>query len=361
MTLSIVIICWNDRDFILPCIESIYAETDGLDFEIIVSDNGSTDGSIKSIRERYPDVRVIENGVNLGFGGGNNAGFKAAKGAYVLILNPDTIIKHGALPKLVDFANQHPEAAAFGCRVLNPDGSLQISVHPLPTLSTFLIGACWVRWLGRLSDRFLSDYYFGWNGLTERPIGYQGGCCLLVRGQLLKELGGFDTRFFHQLEDADLCRRVWDSGKSVLFFAGAEIIHIGGQTRGNYPVGVLLETERSKYRYLHKYYGIKGAVRFRVISLIGFSLRYAGYQLLHWVRRGYQEQLRHYRVLLKWHWHLNPAAFIEDGREPDVGHQPLSSEPALLKQSTQSSSTACAGRNRWLRREESAVPAEDHR
>src|SRR5689334_13755722 len=125
MKLSIVIINWNDGRYIVDCIQSIYAETKSVDFEVIVTDNGSTDGSLAQIRSRFPDVRILENGTNLGFGPGNNAGFRIATGQYVLILNPDTIIRDGAIDRLVKFADQHPEAGAFGCRVLNPDGSLQ--------------------------------------------------------------------------------------------------------------------------------------------------------------------------------------------------------------------------------------------
>src|SRR6202035_6169946 len=94
------------------------------------------------------------------------------------------------------------------------------------------------------------------------------------------ELGGFDERFFHQFEDADLCRRIWDSGRPVLFFPDAEIIHIGGQNRGTYSIKVELETERSKYRYFHKYYGVNGVVLIRYISILRLGLRCAAWRLL---------------------------------------------------------------------------------
>src|SRR6202035_2556758 len=129
------------------------------------------------------------------------------------------------------------------------------------------------------------------------------------------ELGGFDERFFHQFEDADLCRRIWDSGRPVLFFPDAEIIHIGGQNRGTYSIKVELETERSKYRYFHKYYGVKGVFWTRHISTLGIGLRYAACRLFSSLRRdeALKKKASKYEVLLKWHWGLDPVRFIETG------------------------------------------------
>src|SRR5271169_5279439 len=126
MKLSIVILCWNDLKVIANCLRSIYASTHSTEFEVIVSDNGSADGSIEFIRESFPRVQVIENGTNLRFAKANNVGIRASKGEYILILNPDTIIHDGTLDKLVLLADQHAEAGAFGCRVLNPDGTYQV-------------------------------------------------------------------------------------------------------------------------------------------------------------------------------------------------------------------------------------------
>jgi GT2 family glycosyltransferase len=325
MKLSVVIISWNDGNCILECLRSVFAETRSLEFEVIVTDNGSTDGSLVAIRREFPQVRLVENGVNLGYGPGNNAGIEVAKGEYILLLNPDTIVRERALEKLVAHAERSPEAGAWGCRVLNPDGSWQQAAQPMPTILGYLIGAlCW-RWLGFLSARFLADRYLGWDGRSERTIGFQAGCCLLVRGGLLKALGGFDPRFFHQLEDADLCRRVWDAGATVRYCPDAEITHIGGQSRGTYPVKVILETERSKYKYFYKYYGANSIAWIRWISLFGFGSRFLGYGLAGLLRpneaRG--KRLAMYRVLLKWNWGLKPVKFISTGEEPDVGYAPL--------------------------------------
>jgi len=148
MKLSIVVICWNDLKVISDCLESIVEGTHSIEYEILVSDNGSTDGSVEFIHQNYPMVRVIENGANLGFAKGNNAGIQASTGEYVLILNPDTIIHDGALDKWIEFADRHTEAGAFGCRVLNPDGSYQGPARPFPTI--------WRGWISALCLRPLA-------------------------------------------------------------------------------------------------------------------------------------------------------------------------------------------------------------
>src|SRR5712691_2642539 len=201
MKLSIVIVCWNDLKVIRDCLHSIYAGTHFIEYEVIVSDNGSTDGSVEFIRQSYPQVVIIENHANLGFSKGNNVGIRASRGEYVLILNPDTITHDGALDKWIQFADRHPEAGGFGCRVLNPDGSYQGPARPFPTIWGDLIAALYLRPLAYVSDRFISDTYTGWQGNTERLIDWQCGCCVMFRSHRIRGLGGFDEQFFYHYEE----------------------------------------------------------------------------------------------------------------------------------------------------------------
>ncbi|MHA3774166.1 glycosyltransferase family 2 protein [Verrucomicrobiota bacterium sgz303538] len=332
MKVSIVIICWNDRDDILKCLESIYREKKGISFEVIVTDNGSTDGSVEAVRGQFPAVKVVENVRNLGFGGGNNSGFREASGDYVLILNPDTILHTSALERLTSYADRHPEAGAFGCRVLNADGSYQHSAYPCPSVRSSLVAALYLRSLGRYSHLFEADTYRGWNGHSERVIGFQAGCCLLIRRELLLKLRGFDERLFHQYEDADLCLRVWKAGYSVSFCPDAEITHIGGLNRGRYPVAVILETHRSRYRFFYKHYGLSAVSKIRWIALISAALRLAGYQIVALCRRrdDLKKRLQVYRILIKWHWRMDPVRFIQSGEEPNLGYSPLAPAPDML-------------------------------
>lgn len=231
MKLSIVVLCWNDLKVIGDCLRSIYEQTTDIEFEVLVSDNGSTDGSIEFIHYNYPHVHVLENGKNLGFARGNNVGIAQSSGQYVLILNPDTIIHDRALERWVAFADRHPEAGAFGCRVLNPDGSYQGPARPFPTIFRDWIAALYLRRFAYISELFVSDTYTGWKGDTERVIDWQSGCCVMFRADVLKSLSGFDGQFFYHFEEVDLCRRVWNAGYPILYTPDAVITHLGGTVR----------------------------------------------------------------------------------------------------------------------------------
>ena len=325
MKLSIVILCWNDTKVIDNCLSSIFGGTRVTDFEVIVSDNGSSDGTPEFIRRNYPQVRVIENGMNLRFSQGNNVGIASATGDYVLILNPDTVIHEGSLDRWMRYADGHPEAGAFGCRVLNPDGSYQRSGRPFPTIWRSWIGALGMRRIGYISEAFTSDEYLGWNGDTERTIDWQSGCCLLVRGALLKQIGAFDDQFQYYYEDVDLCHRVWDAGFPILFTPDVTITHLGGQsTKDRFPIAFELDKYRNRYRYFYKYFGELGVCQCRLSSLACIRIRQAGYRLLSIMRPSdrLQRRLELYRAAAEWNWTINPVQFVKRGAEPALGMQP---------------------------------------
>jgi hypothetical protein len=315
MKLSVVIICWNDLRVTRDCLRSIHEGTHSTEFEVIVSDNGSVDDSVEFVRKHYPQARIMENNQNLGFARGNNAGIRAAQGDYVLILNPDTIIHDGALDKLVQFADRHPEAGAFGCRVQNPDGTYQPSARLFPTLRRYWMAALG---LSRISSRFIFEQYPGWRGDSERPIDWQSGCCVMFRGDLLKNLGGFDEQFFYHFEEVDLCRRVWDAGRAILFTPEAVITHLGGQSVGRFPVRFEIEKHRNKYRYFYKHFGASAARSCRRLSIARLRVRQIGYGLLNMVKPSevLQRRLEMYREVLRWNQAVDPVEFVERGEEP---------------------------------------------
>lgn len=325
MKLSVIIICWNDLRVIPECLRSIYAGTRSSDFEVLVSDNGSTDGSVEFIRKNYPDVRVLENGANLGFGKGNNVGIRASNADYVLILNPDTIIREGALDRLVQFADKHPGAGGFGCRVLNPDGTYQTSARLFPTVRRYWVSALGLKKLANVSRMFLFEEYPGWFGETERPIDWQSGCCVMFRGDLLRSLGGFDEQFFYHFEEVDLCRRVWSSGHPILFAPDAVITHLGGQSVGRFPVRFEIEKHRNRYRYFYKHFGPQAARQCRRLSIVKIRVRQLGYRLLSlWKPTELtQRRLEMYREVVRWNKALDPVSFVEKGEEPRVEQSAL--------------------------------------
>jgi GT2 family glycosyltransferase len=335
MKLSIVIICWNDLKVIAECLRSIYVETRDIEFEVIISDNGSSDGSLAFVRQEYPQVRVVENRANLGFARGNNAGIAAATGEYILILNPDTIILDRALQKWIGWADAHPEAGAFGCRVLNRDGSYQGPARPFPTIWRYICKALYLKPL-MYASRASAIKYLGWDGRTEREIDWQSGCCVMFRGELLKKLDGFDERFFYHFEEVDLCLRVKQAGFSVRYYSDAEIIHLGGQSVGRFPIRFELEKYRNRYRYFHKHFGMQKLRACRWVSVLDLWIRRVGYSAVRIVRRdseAVKNRLAMYRVALEWNWRLDPQRFIESGEEPSVGYEPIVPAPRVTLQS----------------------------
>ena len=325
MKLSVVIICWNDLRVLRECLHSIYQGTHSTDFEVLVSDNGSTDGSVEFIRQRYPEVRVLENRANLGFGKGNNVGIRASSGDYVLILNPDTIIHDGSLDRLVQFAKKHPEAGAFGCRVLNTDGTYQISARLFPTVRRYWVSALGLKKLANVSSLFLFEEYPRWFGETERPIDWQSGCCVMFRGDLLRRLGGFDEQFFYHFEEVDLCRRVWAAGHPILFTPEAVITHLGGQSVGRFPVRFEIEKHRNRYRYFYKHFGPQAARQCRRLSIARIRVRQLGYILISLWKPSdlIQRRLEMYREVVRWNKALDPVGFVERGEEPRVEQSAL--------------------------------------
>ena len=326
MKLSIVILCWNDLKVISDCLRSIYASTHSTDLEVIVSDNGSTDGSIEFIRKEFPQVRLIENGVNLRFAKGNNVGIQASRGEYVLILNPDTIIHDGTLDKMVAFADIHPEAGAFGCRVVYGDGAFQPCIRPLHTLRSEWCAALGLGPLAYVSDWFHSGVYMGWKGDEERTVGWLAGCFILIRGELLKRLGGFDEQFFYYYEDTDLCRRVWEAGYTILYTPEATITHLGGQSTNKRfpPLGFALDGQVTRYLYYYKYNGAPGARSCRRAALVWLTFRRLYYGLVEVVRPSEEGKtnLELLSALFEWNYRVDPVRLVELGEEPELRVKP---------------------------------------
>jgi GT2 family glycosyltransferase len=322
MRLSIVILCWNDRKVIGDCLRSIYAETRLQSCEVIVSDNGSTDGSIEFIKENYPHVTVVENGRNLRFAKANNVGIRACRGDYILILNPDTIIHDRCLDKMVAFADQHPEVGAFGCRVLNADGSYQLSAQPFSTVPREFIVAFHLQWLGYLGDVFLGDSYQGWKGETEKRVDWITGCFMLIRADLLRRLGGFDEQFFYYYEDMDLSRRIWESGHSIVYTPVGTITHLKGHSTSQRlpPVTFAVDSQITRYLYYYKYYGKPGLRQARLVSLVSTTARRAGYGLLQLIKPTElrKRRLDLLRALFQWNYRVDPVRLVENGEEPDL-------------------------------------------
>jgi len=171
----------------------------------------------------------------------------------------------------------------------------------------------------------LSDEYEGWEGDTEREVDWQSGCCVMLRGDLLKKLGGFDGQFFYQFEEVDLCRRVWGAGFRIRFTPEVSITHLGGQSVGRFPLRFAIEVCRNGYRYFYKHYGRRGAQQYRRVVLTKFRLRQVGYGLANLLRPNdaAKGRLEMYRAAVLWNRQLDPIQFVEHGIEQPVEQVPV--------------------------------------
>ena len=226
---SVVIVTWNTRDLLLQALHSLYAETTSVTFEVVVVDNASEDGTSAAVNRLYPNVRLIELPTNSGFTGGNNIGFDVARGRHVLLLNSDTVVLPTTVEPLVRFLDEHPRAGTAGARHLNADGSLQRSMDDVPKL---LPDALYYTELYRVPAirRWLSQRCAWWSDHdVEREAGWVNGACMMVRRDVITEIGGLDERLFIYGEELDWCYRMKEVGWTVHFVPTAEVIHLGGQ------------------------------------------------------------------------------------------------------------------------------------
>jgi len=261
---SVVVVAYNGLPWIERCLESI-----GDEHELIVVDHGSTDGTLDLVRDRFPLARIVEQ-PNRGMGGGNNAGMRVATGRYHLLLNSDAWPLAGAIERLADFADEHPQAAVVGPRLRNLDGSLQRSVRAFPTLWRLATEYLFLRKLAPKTDALNALYGGGFDHESVREADWLFGACLLVRREAADAVGLFDEDFFMFSEEVDWCYRFRRAGWEVLFFPGAEVIHVGGASHGG---RMYRENVRGHLRFFAKHHGLREAERARRLLLVGVRVR----------------------------------------------------------------------------------------
>src|SRR6266446_863843 len=255
MDLSVIVVSFNSAGFIERCLASVETCLRGVNHEICVVDNASSDGSARLVRERFPSVTVIENLENLGFAAGVNRGLAATRGCYVLWLNPDAELFDGGVGDLIDYFEKHPRVGIIGPQLVDPSGEVQLSCRSFPSLRTALFHrySLLTRWFPKnpgSSEYLLSD----WDHGTAREVDWVSGACLLHRRHLLDEIGPLDERFFMYLEDVDFCLRARQAGWSVEYRPGMRVLHyIGGSSRAE-TFRTIVARHRSIWRYYAKHF-----------------------------------------------------------------------------------------------------------
>lgn len=299
MDLSTIIVSWNVEEQLRQCLQSIYAQgRTPVKAEVLVIDNASIDNTVSMITKGFPQVKLITNKENQGFAAANNQGICLAQGRYVMLLNPDTEIVGNALFEMMAYLDQHPEVGLVGPQLLNSDGTVQSSRRRFPTLATaFVESTILQRYLSRSS--ILANFY-----VKDKPdditqeVDWLVGACLLVRSEVIKQVGMLDERFFMYLEEVDWCYRIKKAGWKIVYLPAAQVIHHYGQSADQNVPRRHIYFNDSKCKFYEKYYGVVIArmLRWFIIATFLFQMVEEGAKLA----LGHKRKLRRERLGVFW-------------------------------------------------------------
>ena len=268
-TLAIIIVTYNSATEIGPCLDSLVGHTEPFPTTITVVDNASSDGTVGMVRARWPGVQVIESPTNAGFSRANNLGIRATGGDYVLLLNPDTVAPPGAIQTLVRGLAAHPDAAIAGARLLSEHGFPELSwgdpIGPWNELKRKVFSALYhrkIRSIVRKVDQLSRQ---------AREVSWVSGACMVIRRPDLEAVGLLDERFFMYTEDVDLCIAMTKRGRTVLYVAGAELLHYRGRSAARNPATERLY-RRSQLAYYEKHLPHWAGLLRTYLKLTGKSL-----------------------------------------------------------------------------------------
>ena len=265
MDLSVIIVSYNVRYFLGECLSSVFRALKGIDAEVIVVDNNSGDGSCTMVAEKFPEVQLIANNENKGFAAANNQALKSARGRYLLLLNPDTLVEEDAFGKCIRFMDEHVEAGACGVMMINGSGSfLPESKRSLPTPLTAFFKISGINRLFPRSGIF-NRYYLGNTDLEETvKVEVLPGAYMFLRNEALNKTGLLDEKFFMYGEDIDISYRLTKAGYANYYFPGTKIIHFKGESTNREHLNTVLNFYRAMLIFVEKHFN-SGSYRWYVL------------------------------------------------------------------------------------------------
>ncbi|MGA9117671.1 MAG: glycosyltransferase family 2 protein [Bacteroidota bacterium] len=272
---TVVIVNLNTVDLLRECLRSLFADPGAPSMEVIVMDNGSTDGSVAMVRDLFPWVIIRENRVNEGFAAPNNAGIRQARGTYCLLLNSDTEVRPGALGTLVGFMESHPAAGACGPMLLNPDETLQRSVRGFPDLWTHAWDMLFLDRIFPRSPVFGRGEAGGFDYGKPACVDHLMAAAFLVRTRVFQEVGLLDEGFRIYYNDMDWCYRLRKAGREIWYVPAARVMHHLGKTVGilNRNFGLFRALHEDVMRFFRKHYGPRAVPVYRMLLGVGSALR----------------------------------------------------------------------------------------
>ena len=303
--LTIIIVNWNVKELLRDCLESIYSQTQEITFEIVIVDNGSSDGSVEMVGKEFPEVKLITNKENLGFAKANNQAMRESKGRNITLLNTDTVILGGALVTMVRFMDAYKEVGAVGPKILNPDKTIQL---PCGRHSPTLLTELWD--FTKLSSLFPRSQIFGralmsyWPHDDTREVELISGACMMVRKDTIEQIGLMDEHFFLYGDETDWCYRMRKNGWKIYLHADAEVIHLGQRSMKRNSVITVYWSCKSMCLFFLKHHGRLSALTYRAMVFIFIGVRIPVYWLLQYFRPSNRFQiqgvLKQYLRILRW-------------------------------------------------------------
>lgn len=291
--MSVVIVSWNAKDFLEKCIVSILHENVDNNIEIIVVDNGSSDGSQDMIRSQFKKVKLICNTENLGFARANNIGLRLALGNYFFLINSDVVVLPNSLDPMIRYIKEHQGIGMLGPKILNPDMSLQRSCRGFPTLWNLFCRALALDTLFPKVKLFGGRSMTFWEHDSIKDVEVLSGCFWLLNRKAVEEVGLLDEDFFIYAEDVDWCKRFMLAGWRRVYYPLVQAIHYGGGSSDNSPIRFFLEMQRANLHYWKKHHGPLGQITWQIILLLHHSLRMIGEFLHYLVTPGHRKEILH--------------------------------------------------------------------
>lgn len=271
MDLSIIIVNWKVRELLGGCLNSIFSRLKGQEFEVIVVDNASEDGSVEMIKRKFPEVKLIINNENLGFAKACNQGIKIAQGKYLFFLNPDCQVTDNTYEKIIDFMESHPEVGVGGCYLYYPDGRTQTSFYRFTSLTT-LLGRALLLYSFLPKNSLTAPFFFDCF-MKNKSIERVCGGAMVVRREAFEEVGLFDESFFLYYEDEDLCYRMKQKGWKIAPIPNTKIIHHHNQSGKKNIRKAIFSGYQSQFLFYRKFHHHPKVMIFRMIQLVGVSIR----------------------------------------------------------------------------------------
>jgi GT2 family glycosyltransferase len=307
--ISVIIVSYNTRAMTLDCLRVLYEKLDSVNAEVWLVDNASNDGSVEAVRDAFPNVQVIANEKNGGFGAANNQAMKRARGDFFLLLNSDAFPLEGAIQTLLEYSKGHHDVAVVGPRLLNGDGSLQPSCWKFPSPMRAVVENIGLASLLPHHPHF--GDYSRWAHDEERAVDFVIGACMLVRREVYEQIGGFDEEFFLYAEETDWQRRMTDKGWKIVFTPQAQVTHLGGASGASEKVKVNSHFFEGLDRYERKHHGLGGLLVLRLAMTLGCLARAVAWTLVMLARPGRRRAARSKVRMNSWlllrqmtHWRL---------------------------------------------------------